>query len=113
MEIILETQPDLTATKIDAQERIPLEGYGTTHLRRDFNCNALIADDDLVNSNCAQLATTIAILMNLVLYRPLDTTISVSMLHSQSFDSTKRWRIFAAAAVLFSGININKSTINS
>jgi hypothetical protein len=113
MEVILETQPALTATKIDAQERIPLQGYGTTHLRRDFNRNVLIADDDLAYSDCAQLATTIATLMSLVLYRPIDTTMSVSMLHSQSFDSTERWRIFAAAAVLFSGISIDKSTINN
>jgi hypothetical protein len=64
MEVVLDPNASGRLGTLTSQERIPLEGYGTTFLRRQFNRSAFIPDDAQVYSDCAQFASVIALCMS-------------------------------------------------
>lgn len=114
MEIILRPDLEDSLAKITAQERIPLEGYGTTFLRRQFNSSTLISDKSQGYSDFVSFICALAIRMSLALFRtPHRVSMATSVLFESHFpDSVERWRILDATRILFRGIDIDESVIN-
>jgi hypothetical protein len=116
MDVVLQPRSTVDANElrgtICAQERVPLEGYGTTFLHRHLNHVSSIQENAPVYSDCVQLATTVAICMSFVLCRKIIAPDGQSTPHPPVFCTIERWRIIDSAKILFSGIDIDATIIN-
>ncbi|KAI4180401.1 MAG: hypothetical protein L6R41_007260 [Letrouitia leprolyta] len=114
MHVLLETEPsENTATEIVGQESHRLRGYGTTFLRRLFNTDSLITDDDPIFADTANFAVTVAILFSRKMRR---SSPSFGVAHQQEnpkqcYFNTPQWPLFNASHVLFWGIELDKRKI--
>ena len=114
MDVILHSGRDEMLATITAEERIPLEGYGTTFLRRHCNRSTMVSDDSQGYSDFVAFVCALTIRMSLALYRfPHSVSMSAGLLAGSHFpDSVEQWRIFGATRILFRGIDFDESVVN-
>lgn len=108
LEVVLHPYTSGNMGILTSQERIPLEGYGTTFLRREFNRWTFVPNDAQLYSDCAQFSCVLALCMSQCITRSfLPTAIPASV----DFDTIPMWRVTGATELLFSGIEVDSSTI--
>ena len=114
-EVVLQTEPvDNENSRIEGQECHRLKDYGTTFLQRLFNKTILIADDDPVYAETANLAVAFAMWLSRSMRRVPVITESPheNRVSQQRCLGTESWRLFDSSSLLFSGIGLDKSVIN-
>lgn len=101
--------------RIEGAERIHLRGFGITYLRRLFNKESLVIDDDPIYEEVVHFAVAIAIITSKVIRRspPLGTIGHPSKVPQQFYGRTEYWRIMTSSEMLFSGITLNRKEIDS
>ncbi|KAL8858754.1 MAG: hypothetical protein Q9178_004671 [Gyalolechia marmorata] len=120
MHPVLKTEPnDDASAKIEGQECHRLRGYGTTFLRRLFNSKILIADDDPIYVDTANLSVSIAIALARVMRR---APVFVNdhghrwedddELLQHCYINSDPWRLFDSSNLLFWGIKLDKRKIS-
>ena len=111
-EVLLERSKllDNGLIKVDGQERHRLSGYGTAFLYRRLCKAQLLADDNALLTETANLAVSNAIAFSRRLRRPLLSTVKADI-PRQNHLNVELWRLFKSAEMLFSGLKLDKSTI--
>lgn len=114
MHVLLTTEPrDNDGTEIEGQECHRLKGYGTTFLRRLFNTDSLLDDDDPLFADTANFAVSIAILLSRKMRRSSPDFGPAHQAEDprQCYFNTAHWRLFNSSHVLFWGIKLDKRKI--
>ncbi|KAL8706509.1 MAG: hypothetical protein Q9201_000441 [Fulgogasparrea decipioides] len=119
MNVQLETKPNHNvSTEIGGQEFHRLKGYGTTFLRRLFNRQTLVADDDPIFADTANLAVSFSILLSRAMrrvplpYKAIRKRNEDRDVPKQCYFSTEHWRLFDSSDLLFRGIKLDKRKIS-
>ena len=111
MEVLLRSDPsNIRLDRIDACERLPLRRYGTVLLQRHFNTATTIPDSSPVFAESVQVIVSMAIVVSKRLVRVPGTSPKNQPL---CFVVIERWRILAAAAIMFEGIEFDKASVNT
>jgi hypothetical protein len=110
MEVLLHSDPSSTKLdRIDACERLPLKGYGTILLRRHFNTLTTISDSSLLYAESVHMIISMAIKVSVRLVRVPGTSPENRPL---GFLIIERWRILAAAALMFNSIEFDNASVS-
>lgn len=114
MDVVLSIEAENDqALRIEGQQRLRLRGYGTNYLRRLFNKQLIVIDDDPIYEEYVLFVVAIAILMSKVLRRvPLKKYVSGVQVPALCHRITEYWRILTSSELLFSGIAVNKKDID-
>ena len=99
MKVVLKSAPDETKTAaIAPHERYPLRGYGTEHLRRNFNTSVSMLDDNPIYQETTQLIIAFTIVNSSTLRRVAKPRQNEKPKDDlRCLESLERWRIFHAA----------------
>ena len=112
MEIILTTDSnDDEAMKLEGLERIRLRGYGTTYLKRYFNRETLLTDNDPIYTECVQLIIALAMLIQKSLRRPIAMS-KKSEVPEQCYFEADNLHVLTSAELLFSGIKFDRKEVS-
>ncbi|KAL8748142.1 MAG: hypothetical protein Q9184_007502, partial [Pyrenodesmia sp. 2 TL-2023] len=119
MQLVLKSEPnDDAGAKIEGQECHRLKGYGTTFLRRLFNAKTLLADDDPIYVDTANLAVSFAVALTRVMRRAPITEYDHRVrlednydLPQQCYMNCEPWRLFDSSNLLFWDIKLDKMKI--
>ncbi|KAI4133616.1 MAG: hypothetical protein LQ338_000128 [Usnochroma carphineum] len=113
MQVLLQAEPnDNAGTRIEGQECHRLRGYGTSFLQRLFNTKTLVADDDPIYVETANLAVSFAILLSRVMRRvSLPQPPHPPNVPHYCYIKTEHWRLFDASNLLLWGIALDKRKI--
>jgi len=113
MDVVLKTgASDDESVKIEGEERLRLRGYGTTFLRRLFNMESIIVDDDPIYAEVVQFTVAFAIVVSKFMRRvPLPRRDKQFEVPEQCYGRTEYWRIMASSESLFSGFTLDKKEI--
>ena len=108
MKVILKTEPDhFRSGMLEAHERHPLQGLGTTLLRRTFSVYTTAVRDNPLCLEAAQWTTVMALLLS-------EKTHRVGSLNNHF---TKlildRWRIITSARMIFHDIDFDEEAVNT
>ena len=88
-------------TKIDAGDRHPLLGYGTTCLKRILNASTIVGTQDTIYIDSAKLIVAMAI-------RTLQRIEwEIKIFHNQSRVHFSQWQTVRAGQVLFDGLSLD------
>ncbi|KAL9118594.1 MAG: hypothetical protein Q9187_004860 [Circinaria calcarea] len=115
MEVLLVMEPnDHEAVKIEGLEYHRLKGYGTTFLRRLFNKESIVNDDDSIYAEVAQYVMAVAIVISKSMHRipfkrELDQTKQYLEQYYMKIEST---RILESGGLLLSGIEFDRKGVN-
>ncbi|KAL8720415.1 MAG: hypothetical protein Q9181_007913, partial [Wetmoreana brouardii] len=119
MNVLLETKPNpIVRTEIEGQEFHRLKGYGTTFLRRLFNSQTLVADDDPIFTETASFAVSFSILLSRAMRRLPHPVKAIRRRNDdidvpkQCYLGTEHWRLFDSSDLLFRGIKLDKRKIS-
>jgi hypothetical protein len=114
MNVILTTPPEENeAVQLEGEERHRLEAYGTTFLRRLFNRTTIVADNNPIYSEIAQFAIAFAIVVSRVMRRvPFPGEVHATV-PPQCYGNTEIWQIKDSSHILFTGISLDWSAIDT
>ena len=111
MKVILKTEPDeFRSGMIEAYERHPLLGFGTTLLRRTFSVYTTAIKGNLLCQEAAQWAIAQALILSdktrrLGSFGPMNDGSSRFVLH--------RWRLITSARMIFHDIDFDEEAVNT
>ncbi|KAL8929251.1 MAG: hypothetical protein Q9208_001334 [Pyrenodesmia sp. 3 TL-2023] len=119
MQLVLKSEPnDDAGATIEGQECHRLKGYGTTFLRRWFNAKTLVADDDPIYVDTANLAVSFAIALTRVMRRAPVTEYDHGVRAEGNYDipqqcyiNSEPWRLFDSSNLFFWDIKLDKRKI--
>jgi hypothetical protein len=106
--VLRTTSDDIELRELDACERLPLLGFGSVLLHREFNASIITVPENspLLEESVQQvMSMAILIARKLVRYKGPDHTIC-------AFD-VQPWQIFDAGSIIFNGLPIGRNAINS
>jgi hypothetical protein len=102
--VLRTTSGDIELRELDACERLPLFGYGSVLLRREFDTSE---ESPVVEESVQQVVSmALIIATKLIRFKGPSHTIS-------QFDGRQTWRIFDAASIMFSGLPVKRNSIDS
>lgn len=115
MSVVLRSERDeLSTTRLQALERLPLRGYASTHLRRFLN-NTVLSDLNKSGlEELAQLAIAFAIVLSKSTRRVLlgsKTMKSVDQISFEGPGQIQVWRIVDCGVLLLDGIHIDTAAV--
>ena len=115
MKVVLKSAPDETKTAaIAPHEQYPLRGYGTEHLRRNFNTSVSTLDDNPIYHEITQLIIAFTIVKSSTLRRVAKPRQNEKPKDNlRCLESLERWRIFHAADLIFYDIPYDRAEIDS
>jgi len=103
---------------IITEERHPLCGYGVTYLRRVLNVDVITLDNDPIYEESVKLITALAIHVSRRLDRNLNfrnrlSTSTPQASASRSWTLLEKWRVMASAKLIFNGLSIDPTGVES
>ena len=111
LNVVLRSDPDMhDMTRIEAQERVRLGGYGMVFLHRSLNMDEHVLHTDPIYREYAELATARALVKSKLFRRRL-FPFKVNQPPFYQTGCVERWRIHRAAEVFFEGIQLNATSI--
>jgi hypothetical protein len=101
---------------IITEERHPLCGYGVTYLSRVLNVDVITLDNDPIYEESVKLITALAIHVSRRLDRNLNfrnRTEAPQASLSRSWTLLEKWRVMAPAKLIFNGLSIDPTGVES
>ena len=109
VKVVLKTEPDMFRSgMLEAYERHPLQGLGTTYLRRCFSVYTTALRGNPLCTEAAQWIISLALLCSKKLY--YGGPLRPNKYNNLNLD---RWRIIASARIVFHDIDFDEDTINT
>jgi len=120
--VLTESEPEPERRiSIITEERHSLCGYGVTYLRRVLNVDVITPDDDPIYEESVKLITALAIHASRRLNRNLNflnrystsTSRSSTPASTRSWTHVEIWRVMSSAKLIFNGLSIDPSGVES
>ena len=110
--ILQTTSTDLDSRlRLDAEERLPLQGIGAEYIRRELGSDIALTNSDVLFEQTAEYAIALTIHLAQNLRHECNELIGEDTFHIPH--SVDVWRIFESADIIFHGISYDKEGVES